>query len=192
MGSERNAQSPSQNAILELKLAGIRSLEFDEFFDLFGRGHVSSWNTIYSGRLRPHLSDSARGICDRWGALFQGRRLRRSFYFRGSAGLFAWLINGYINRMAKVRNAINDLLSVKAVEEQQEIYDGHHLNDPLWRPLIQWCLRCDETLALLGIPLSQRRQLDNGYPGGTVQFIVDRVESVFRTLPLHDDYFWRL
>ncbi len=50
----------------------------------------------------------------------------------------------------------------------------------------------DTTLAMLGVPQSQRRQLDEGYPGGTVQFIVDRVETVFRTLPLKDNYFWRV
>ena len=32
--------NPRQNHLLELKLAGIRSLSFETFFDLFGRGRA--------------------------------------------------------------------------------------------------------------------------------------------------------
>ena len=184
--------NPRQHALLELKLARIRALDYSEFFDLFERGHLAAWDSTYHDRLRPQLSPPARAIWDRWGVLFQGRGRRQSFYFRGSAGFFAWLINGYINRMARIRDAINDLLAVETVAEQQEIYDNRQLNEAIWRPLVQWCLNRNVTLAMLGVPQSQRQQLDTGYPGGTVQFIVDRVETVFRTLPLFDNYFWRV
>ncbi|QDT51906.1 hypothetical protein Pan258_60030 [Symmachiella dynata] len=184
--------NPRQNALLELKLAGIRALDYDEFFNLFGRGRVAAWDSLYTGRLRPQLSPAAQSIWDRWGVLFQGRGRRNSFYFRGSSGFFAWMINGYINRLARIRNDVNELLDVSTVTEQQQIYDSRQLNEALWRPLVQWCMNRDMTMALLGVPQSQRRQIDTGYPGGTVQFIVDRVETVFRTLPLYDNYFWRV
>jgi S-adenosylmethionine-diacylglycerol 3-amino-3-carboxypropyl transferase len=184
--------NPRQNALLELKLAGIRKLEYEDFFDLFGRGRTDRWDTIYRTVLRPELTASATAIWDRWGRLFEGQGRRNSFYFRGSSGFFAWLMNGYINRLARIREAVNELLAVGTVAEQQVIYDGCNLSQALWRPLVQWCLRRDLTFAMLGVPRGQRQQLDEGYPGGALQFIVDRVETVFRTLPLHDNYFWRV
>jgi S-adenosylmethionine-diacylglycerol 3-amino-3-carboxypropyl transferase len=45
---------------------------------------------------------------------------------------------------------------------------------------------------MLGVPRSQRLQIDHGYPGGIVQFVKDRVETVFGKLPLQDNYFWRV
>ncbi len=72
--------NPRQNALLELKLAGIRTLEYEEFFDLFGRGQSDAWGSLYARRLRPQLSAAAKSIWDRGGKLFQGHGLRRSFY----------------------------------------------------------------------------------------------------------------
>lgn len=47
-------------------------------------------------------------------------------------------------------------------------------------------------MSMLGVPRAQRMQIDNGYPGGISQFIVDRVEHVFTQLSLSDNYFWRV
>ncbi len=66
------------------------------------------------------------------------------------------------------------------------------MRDTLWKPMVNWMLRRDVTLALLGVPRSQREQIDRGYPGGIVRFIVDRVEAVFTKIPLKDNYFWRV
>jgi len=184
--------NPLQNALLELKLAGIRNLDYEDFFSMFGRGRTDGWEKIYKSQLRPDLSESAQEVWDRWGVLFQGRGMRKSFYFRGSCGFFAWLLNGYINKLARIRDAVDSLLEVETLEEQQKIYDDNQLNESLWRPYIKWCMRRDMTLAMLGVPRSQRRQLDECYDGGIVQFIVDRIETVFKSLPLHDNYFWRV
>lgn len=180
-----------QNALLELKLAGLRQLDYETFFQLFGRGRVSDWDAVYR-RVRNTLPEHARIFWDRNGKFFRGQGRRESFYFRGTSGLFAWMVNGYINRVAKIRGAINDLLAAQTVEQQQEIFLKHRLKDSLFRPLVQWMLRRDTTMAMLGVPRSQRKQLDECYPGGVAQFIVDRCETVFSKLPLHDNYFWRV
>src|SRR5262245_63954234 len=51
--------NPRQNALLELKMAGIRSLEFETFFDLFGRGRLARGDGVYRWELSSHLSPSA-------------------------------------------------------------------------------------------------------------------------------------
>ena len=44
--------NPRQTALLELKLAGIRALEFDDFFSLFGSGVHPEFAALYRRHLR--------------------------------------------------------------------------------------------------------------------------------------------
>ncbi len=184
--------NPFQNALLELKLAAARTLEYDDFFVMFGRGRTVDWQTQYQA-MRPHLTEASQSIWDRRGeAYLGGKPGRRSFYFRGSSGTFAWLVNGYVNRVAKLRDAVHGLLDARNVDEQQAIYQEWRLSERLFRPLVRFLLRRDTTLAMLGVPRSQRRQLDQQYDGGIVQFIMDRVEQVLTQMSLADNYFWRV
>jgi S-adenosylmethionine-diacylglycerol 3-amino-3-carboxypropyl transferase len=48
------------------------------------------------------------------------------------------------------------------------------------------------TLALLGVPQAQRRQVDRYYAGGISRFIEESIDTVFARIPLHDNYFWRV
>lgn len=181
-----------QNALLELKKAAIQNLDYDSFFSLFGQGKLPNWADIYAQKLREKLPADAQRFWDRHGKFFKGTGRRPSFYFRGTSGLFAWMVNGYIDRVVKLRGPINNILDCKTVEEQQEIFYNQNLKDTLFKPMIRWLLGRDTTMAMLGVPRSQRQQLDIGYPGGIAQFIVDRIETVFAKLPLHDNYFWHV
>lgn len=181
-----------QNAVLELKQAGIRHLDQPTFFRLFGEGHLPEWKDVYSRYLRNSLSADSQKFWDKHGKFFIGTRSRPSYYFRGTSGLFAWIVNGYINRIARLRQPVDELLAAKNIEEQQEIFQRHQLKKRLFKPLLRWLLGRDATMAMLGVPRSQRQQLDRDYPGGTAQFIEDRVETVFAKLPLQDNYFWRV
>ena len=58
--------------------------------------------------------------------------------------------------------------------------------------MLRWTIGRDLALSLAGVPRPQREQIDQGYPGGAVRFVEDCVESVFGSLPLHDNYFWRV
>ena len=181
--------NPIQNALLELKVAGIRELRYETFFEIFGKGHCKSWESVYPA-LRRRLSPIAARFWDKRGRTFFDSN--RSFYFRGSSGLFAWLINGYIRRFTRIRGPISALLGAKSVEQQADIYHREQLRLRLFRPLIRWALRRDTTMAMLGVPASQQRQIDRDYPGGISAFIMDRVESVFTRLPIADNYFWQV
>lgn len=183
--------NPRQNALLELKLAGIRRLEHSDFFQLFGRGSHPNFGELYRDCLRTELSPSAQAFWDRHPGFFCGQAGRGSFYFRGTAGLFAWLINGYIDRVVRRREAVEAILEAPHVEAQRQIYE-RDLRDAFWRGLIRWFIRRDATLALVGVPRPQRRQVERNYAGGVAQFVEDAVEAVFARLPLADNYFWRV
>jgi S-adenosylmethionine-diacylglycerol 3-amino-3-carboxypropyl transferase len=181
-----------QNALLELKIAGIKLLDFERFFAIFGRGRINNFPQIYEQQLRTAISPTARRYWDRHLNFFQGTEYRPSFYFRGTTGYFAWMINRYIDCLAGAREAIDALLAAESIDEQRRIYDGYSLHEAVWRPYIRWFLRRDSTLSLLGVPRPQRDQLDEQYAGGIARFIEDMTRYVFTCLPLHDNYFWRV
>ena len=52
--------NPRQNALLALKLAGIRRLDFERFFAMFGRGHLPEVREVYRDALRDELDDWSR------------------------------------------------------------------------------------------------------------------------------------
>ena len=180
-----------QNALLELKLAGIRRLDYESFFSMFGRGKLRQVRGTYEAFLRPELSPPARAYWDKHIEFFSGRGWRRSFYFHGTAGTFARLMNGYLDRIARVRDGIEAILGAATIDEQRAIYE-RSLRDLVWTRSVRWAVGRDVTLSLLGVPKAQRDQVERDYSGGITQFIQDCVEAVFSRLPLRDNYFWRV
>lgn len=180
--------NPRQNALLELKMAGIRKLDYEDFFQLFGNGHHSRAASLYQQTLRSEMSDWAQGYWDKFIKFFDNPK--RSFYYRGTSGAFARGIRFYIDRVAKLRNEVSDLLECKTVEEQDEIFEK--IRDRFWSRTMKFALNRDSTLSMLGVPKAQRMQIDKQYPGGILSFIQDSMEAVFAKLPIHDNYFWRV
>ncbi len=181
--------NPRQNALLELKTAAIRELEFDDFFQMFGRGRLPNVVISYEKLLRRHLSS--------WSQLFWDKRIkwfdhpRRSFYFRGTSGSFARMIKIYTDRVLKIRPQIESLLNAQTMEEQRKIYYDD-LYEKFWSGLLKFAMNRDTTLSLLGVPKPQRKQIEEQYPGGLIKYMQDCVEGVFVRLPMKDNYFWRV
>ncbi|MCL4192405.1 MAG: DUF3419 family protein [Thermoguttaceae bacterium] len=180
--------NPRQNALLELKIAGIRRLEFDDYFALFGAGKLPLVRQVYQRRLRNCLSPWARRYWDRHVHMFDGPG--QSFYFRGAAGSFARLINLYIDRLPGVRPWLQAMLAAKSLQCQREIYAAE-VREQFWGRSLRFLMRRDAVLAMIGVPAPQRRQIETQY-GGIVRFIQDCLDAVFGELPLGDNYFWRV
>jgi S-adenosylmethionine-diacylglycerol 3-amino-3-carboxypropyl transferase len=123
--------------------------------------------------------------------MFRDSWPRGTFYFRGSSGLFAWLINVYINRVARMRDDVDAIFNASDLEEQRHIYLSR-IKPQLWGPAIRWLTRRDCVLAMLGVPRSQRRQIDQQHHGGIAQYIEDQMDVLFTQIPLRDNYFWRV
>lgn len=181
--------NPRQNALLELKVSGIKNLEYDDFFSLFGRGRLPDAKEIYRDALRDDLSPWSQQYWDRKIKFFDNRR--RSFYFRGTSGAFARAINVYVDRVCRVRPQIEALLSASSVEEQSRIYH-EELEERFWSRLMRFAMNRDTTLSMVGVPKAQRRQVETQYEGGVVKFVQDCVKAVFAELPMTDNYFWRV
>ncbi len=176
-----------QNALLELKRAAIQTLDWTDFFGLFGSGHHKHARQIYHDLLRPHLAEVFQTFWDRHIGLFCGTA---SFYYRTTSGYFAAWFRFYIDHVLHVREPIERLLEAKSIAEQIEIYE-RDLKDRFWGPWLGFALRRDFLLALSGIPPQQRRQVQRFEPN--IQAYMQRqAERIIYHLPIRENYFWRV
>jgi S-adenosylmethionine-diacylglycerol 3-amino-3-carboxypropyl transferase len=181
--------NPRQNALLELKIAGIRALDFGTFFSLFGDGFNAEARTIYRTRLRHLLSAPAQAFWDRHIGWFCSRQ--GSFYFHGLAGFVARGFRMYFRMRPQLAADITELLNAHSIDAQRAIYD-QKIAAELWTPTINWVLNRQLTMSLLGVPHPQRRLIQKQHAGGVAGYIRDAIEYVFRDLPVGDNYFWRV
>ena len=181
--------NPRQTALLELMIAAIRGLEFDDFFAIFGRGFHARFDEIYRLKLQPMLSPFARGWWDtrtHWFASDEG-----SFYFHGLSGLVARAFRAYFRLRPRLALGVGALFEARDLDEQRAIYD-ERVAPQLWNRGVNWMLSRQVTMSLLGVPHPQRKLVQAQHEGGIPGFVRHAVEYVFRHLPVSDNYFWRV
>jgi S-adenosylmethionine-diacylglycerol 3-amino-3-carboxypropyl transferase len=180
--------NPRQTYLLELKLAGIKALDFESFFTLFGMGGGQRAPEIYRA-MRPELSSEARSFWDRESRLFDPHGIGgRSFYYRGTSGLVALTIRGYIDHVARARAVVDRILSAASIEEQLGHYRGELRSQLLKAGLLE-IIGSRGVLSLLGVPAPQR-QMVHERSGGFRGFIRDSLDHVMSLTLLRDNYFW--
>lgn len=181
--------NPRQTALLELKIAGIRKLGFNDFFAVFGSGYHADFGTLYQRDLRPELSEFARAWWDKHSKWFTNPRA--SFYFHGLSGLVVRGVRQYFRLRPRLGRAMESLVGAKDLSEQQAIYDTQ-VAPLLWNKIVNWIISRQLVMSLLGVPYPQRKLVEAHHEKGLAGFIRQAVEYVFRQLPLQDNYFWRV
>lgn len=181
--------NPRQNALLELKLAGIRQLDYDDFFSIFGHGYHPRFPLIYREKLRSELSPFARQFWDERCRWFQSQQ--GSFYYHSLSGLVARGFRHWFKIKPELASGVEALFSASSLEEQRVLYRSH-VQHGLWTRPINWLLERQLTMSLLGVPYPQRKEVQAQHPQGVAGFIRDAVEYVIEELPLSDNYFWRV
>ncbi len=179
-----------QNALLELKLAGIRKLDFEQFFSLFGEGGHRDFPQWYRDQLRHELTPQARQFWDRRQHYLDRRHSQTTFYRYGTTGVFARMVVNYL-KLARVHLDALRLFDTQSLEEQREIYFTR-VHDRFWKLAFKRAMRTDVMLSLLGIPKAQRDYLEKKCSRTVADFMEDCMEAVFTRLPTADNYFWRV
>ncbi len=182
--------NPRQNALLELKKAGIRNLDYEDFYSIFGVGIHLGMERIYQLALRPDLPDFAREYWDKHIDFFLPNSLHRGFYYRGSSGWVARVMGQYISMMG-LNPSIEKAFSASTLAEQAKIYFSD-LKPHFWNKFMRWFTRRGAVMSALGVPRSQFVQIENYYMGGMAKFIEDCLDYVFTKLSLKDNYFYHL
>jgi S-adenosylmethionine-diacylglycerol 3-amino-3-carboxypropyl transferase len=181
--------NPRQNHLLSLKIAGIRALDFESFFELFGLGGSPRSRAIYGDALRRILPDEARAYWDDAIAAFVPARSRgRSFYYSGTAGLFARLVRLYVDHLPSLRHALEDVLAAEEIEEQVEIY-RRAIRPRLLGGAATRLVGSRGALSLLGVPGSQRDLVASGI-GGVAGYLRSCLDHVMSVALLRENYFW--
>jgi S-adenosylmethionine-diacylglycerol 3-amino-3-carboxypropyl transferase len=181
--------NPRQNHLLRLKIAGIRALDFDSFFELFGRGGSPRALEMYRDALRPQLGAAARAFWDDAIVAFAPDLSRGgSFYYSGTAGFFARAVRLCLDHVAPLRRAIERLLTAERVEEQVEIY-RRAVRPRLLGGAGTRLLGSQPVLSLLGVPGPQRDLVASG-PGGIAGYLRECLDQVMSVTLLRENYFW--
>ena len=179
--------NPRQNALLELKLAGIRQLDFEDFFAAFGRGHHPRFRQLYRDALRADLSPFARGFWDKGIDWFDSPR--GSFYYHGLSGTVARLFRAYLRVRPRLARGIDELFEARSLDDQRYVFDTR-VRPLIWTRSVNWTLSRQLTMSLLGVPHPQRREVQEQHQRGVAGFVRESVEYVFRQLPVWTNYFW--
>jgi S-adenosylmethionine-diacylglycerol 3-amino-3-carboxypropyl transferase len=181
--------NPRQNALLELKLAGIKALEFEDFFQLFGEGFHANYRSLYT-HLKEALPSEHRSFWDKKFRHFFGPGVRKSFYTHGATGTFAWLITRFLKAYPALNRAVHHLLQAPDLATQQKYYQ--QLEPMLFNRLMKWTMNQHLVMCLLGVPESQQDLLKQEYQDGVVGFIQEKLRQIFFEHHLKTNYFWSL
>lgn len=179
--------NPRQNALMELKLAGIRKLEHPDFFATFGHGYHPWFRELYHDALRGELSPFAQGFWDKRSEWFGNPA--GSFYFHGLAGGVARLFRSYLRLRPNLARGIHALFEARSLEDQRQIYDTR-IQPAIWSRTVEWTLSRQLTMSMLGVPHPQRKEVIQQHQHGVAGFVRDSLDYVFRQLPAWTNYFW--
>jgi S-adenosylmethionine-diacylglycerol 3-amino-3-carboxypropyl transferase len=181
--------NPRQNALLQLKLALIARGEFADLFAMFGQGAHAEFRRVYR-TLRAQLPSYAREFWDVKIKYFDIKGLKKSFYYRGSSGAFAWTLHQALRTAKGFRRHVYDFLDATSLDEQATLYAK--IEPALWNAFSRWLLKRHAVLAMVGVPRPQLALIDAQHPESLTGFLRASLRRVATELPIGENYFWRV
>ena len=109
-------QNVAQCSLMELKIACIAHLKYEEVWQIFGQCNGAVFREVYSHKLRPHLSAQAQKYWDARQYYIDG------FYHRGGSGVCGWLLVHIFCPLTGLSAMMEELLSAKNLEAQRVVY----------------------------------------------------------------------
>ncbi|PHZ15636.1 uncharacterized protein RHIMIDRAFT_198593 [Rhizopus microsporus ATCC 52813] len=177
--------NPCQNHLLELKLAGITSLEYQDFWRMFGDGYNPRFSVLLHETLSPHLSSYAFQY---WS--HHSDRFNHKFYKTGYSGLALSILEWWI-RMQGLGDAVNAMVSADTIKEQKSIWENT-IKPAIFSPMLQKVLHNPMFMwNALGVPINQMNMF---LKESTCQ---EYIENTLDPIPSHslfkdDQYFYYL
>lgn len=151
--------NPSQNHLLELKVASFTALPYEDFWKIFGEGKHPEFRSLLLSKLSPHLSSRAfqywldnAGIFTKAG----GRGLYDTGGSKHAIRVFRW-----ISRLFGCRRAVRELLASTTLAEQRRIWQSK-IRPALLSPLVSNIVVSSEAFlwAALGVPKNQLAMIE--------------------------------
>ncbi|EME77424.1 uncharacterized protein MYCFIDRAFT_191528 [Pseudocercospora fijiensis CIRAD86] len=154
--------NPTQNHLLELKVAGYRGLDYADFWKLFGEGKHENFHRLLLERLSPHLSSQA---FDYW--LHAGPSTfnpkGKGLYFTGGSRHALQLVS-WLGSLLGIRNDMRKLCEVETLAEQREIWNKRVRRVLLSQLLAYFVVGSERFLwKALGVPGEQRAMIEEDF-----------------------------
>ncbi|KAK4175444.1 hypothetical protein QBC36DRAFT_291466 [Triangularia setosa] len=151
--------NPSQNHLLELKVAGFTALAYSDFWKIFGEGKHEDFRELLVTKLSPHLSSRAFQYWLSNASIFtnpKGRGLYDTGGSRYAIRAFRW-----ISYLFNCRKAVNEILASKTLIEQREVWKNK-IRPALLSPLVSNLLVSTEAFLwkALGVPKNQLAMIE--------------------------------
>ena len=173
--------NPTQSYLLELKIAAIKCLTFDEFISFAGLTVCENRLILY-GKFKPFLSHQAIDFWDK-----QDKILARGFIMNGKYERFIILAGKFLN-LLQGKKRIQGLLADKT-KEKQEIYFDNVWNTKRFHYLFKLLFN-KRMLAKSGLE-GDYFHFDDGSTSFAESFY-NRSKKAFRNLPVKGNYFLSL
>lgn len=173
--------NPAQNAVLELKLAAIATLDYETFFDIFAARRPAVVSDVYRSHLRPLLSDTSRAYWDRklW-------IVARNLYDFGRMGLFCRILRAYLSLLGFSKQRIDTFFEIESLPEQAAFY-RRYVAPKLWGPGAKALTNFKPFMYLAGVHPEQFKLVDGRHD--IYEYVKERVEYALTRVPLYDNYF---
>ncbi|KAG1745018.1 uncharacterized protein EDB91DRAFT_1271475 [Suillus paluster] len=162
--------NPCQNHLLELKLACMQTLEYEDFFAMFGDGHHPKFRALLDSKIAPLLSSIAYQFWNINDNAFFG-----AFYLNGYSG-WALRLAKVIFSIAGVSKDVEALCNAGSIAQQEQIW-REKLKPVLLNPAVIAMLKSPIFCwNALGVPLNQRRMLLD--EGTIYEFVRDTLDPL--------------
>lgn len=178
-------------ALLNLKLAAIRHLDSNSFYQFFGQADQKTNLQLYKTFIQPHLDVNTQTYWDKPQGWFRPPRIHmftRNFYRFGLLGQFIGLIHWISKRLGY---DISQVMQAQTIEEQTILFEQHVA--PVFQTrLLKWLCNRPFVLYSLGIPPSQFNEMaedSKQQQQGMHQLLQERARRLACDYPLNENYF---
>lgn len=160
MSSANTICSPSQNHLLELKVASFTALEYADIWKMFGEGKHENFRDILISKLSPHLSSYAFQYWLEHGpATFSGKGLYNTGGSRHALQLARWLF-----WLVNLKDQAERFCHSQTMNEQRELW-AKSIRKVLLSRLLAWTIIGNKAWLwkALGVPNAQREMIEQDY-----------------------------
>ena len=154
--------NPTQNHLLELKVASYVSLPYEDFWKIFGEGKHADFRKLLINNLSPHLSSRAFQYWLNNVSVFQnssGHGLYDTGGSRHAIRTYRW-----ISKIFGLQSATKALLATKTLNEQREVWHTR-IRPTLLSKLLSRLVVSQESFlwAALGVPKNQLAMIEKDH-----------------------------
>ncbi len=172
--------NPAQTYLMDLKLAAIRQLAYDDFFSLFSGPGAPRAVFLYRSALREALPAPARQFWDR-----NVHGLAKGICRLGKLGRYLALMRAGLSLLLG-RRLIEDFFRLESLEDQRAFYDDR-IAPRVWRAPFVNILKSRLVVYLAGMHPSQYSLIARYL--GLERYIRERAEHLLTAVPAGENYF---